>query len=252
MDLYNNVVDAIFLNKEIQLWVAVFFTLMMLSFLYRDNPLYKLGENIFLGISIGYGWVRMYNITIKPFLIRPVQDMFIDFQAYDITTFFWLLMGSTLLFRFSRKYGWVANYYMAFMYAYVAGITIPLNVQNMFVYASNLMQPIFEQPSLFEITKWAIIIFGTFAALMYFFFSKPHQGALGKAAKFGILVLMVNFGAAFGSTVMGRVALFVGRAQVLADNWEKSIVSAIIIIAILFVYFKFIHKEKEFDDASFT
>src|SRR5262249_34137008 len=37
--------------------------------------------------------------------------------------------------------------------------------------------------------------------------------AVGKVARFGVYVLMVGFGASFGSTVQGRLALAVGRAM---------------------------------------
>ncbi|NOR45445.1 MAG: hypothetical protein GQ534_07650 [Candidatus Delongbacteria bacterium] len=250
MDLLNSLIDNTIMNPTVQIWMSVFFTLMMLSFLYRDNPLYKFGEHTFLGVSLGYFWFRMWEITIVPYLIRPVKDAFLDFQSFDLVMIFWLAMGSTLFFRFSRKKAWVANYYFAFIFAYFAGYIIPVYVQLLFIQASNMMQPIFQLPTFFEITKWIVIIFGTFAGLMYFFFSKPHKGLLGKTARVGIIILMINFGASFGATVMGRIALFIGRAQVLADNWQVSVIAALFIITFLFVYFKFFYKEQEFDDES--
>lgn len=248
MDLINNLIDSTIMNPTIQIWVSVLFTLMMLSFLYRDNPLYKLGEHTFLGISLGYTWMKMWYVTIVPYLIRPVKDAFLDFQSYDLVMIFWLAMGSTLFFRFTRTKSWISNYYFAFLFAYMAGYKIPINVQLLFIQADNMMHPIFEQPSFFQVSKWIVIIFGTFAGLMYFFFSKPHKGLFGKTARVGIIILMINFGASFGATVMGRIALFIGRAQVLADNWHASVVFTLIIIVFLFVYFKFVYKEPGLDD----
>jgi hypothetical protein len=85
---------------------------------------------------------------------------------------------------------------------------------------------------------------------MYFFFSKPHKGILGKTARVGIIVMMIFFGAAFGSTVMGRVSLFIDRAILLVDHPFESLVSTLGIIAFMIIYFKFIYKEKEYDDES--
>lgn len=248
MDVINSLIDSTILNHTFQMWMSVLLTLMMLSFLFRDNPLYKLGENTFLGISLGYGWVQLWNLSVVPFLIRPIKDAYLDFQLYDITLILWLLMGCTMFFRFSKSKAWVANYYFAFLFAYIAGYEIPVQVQNLFVQGANMMKPLFEQPSFFEISKWFVIIFGTFSALMYFFFSKPHKGVFGKTAKIGILILMVNFGSSFGATVMGRIALFIGRAQVLAANYKISIILTILISMFLFVYFKFIYKEPGLDD----
>jgi hypothetical protein len=248
MDIINTIIDSIILNHTFQIWLSVLLTLMMLSFLFRDNPLYKLGENTFLGISLGYGWVQLWNMSVVPFLIRPIKDAYLDFQPYDIVLILWILMGCTMFFRFSKNKSWVANYYFAFLFAYIAGYLIPIEVQNLFVQGSNMMKPLFEQPSLFEVSKWFVIIFGTFSGLMYFFYSKPQKGVLRITSRVGILVLMTYFGAAFGATVMGRIALFIGRAQVLAENNQASIVITVLISIFLFVYFKFIYKEPGFDD----
>jgi hypothetical protein len=42
---------------------------------------------------------------------------------------------------------------------------------------------------------------------------------VGKTAKAGIWVLMITFGAAFGYTVMGRIALLAIRLEFLFDDW---------------------------------
>ncbi len=248
METINFILDNTIMNTTFQAWISVLFTLMMLSFLFKDNPLYKLGENTFLGISLGYGWVKLWELSVVPFLIRPIKDAYLDFQPYDLTMIFWLLMGFTMFFRFSRTKAWVANYYFAFLFAYIAGYEIPVQVQQLFIQGSNMMKPLLEYPTFFEISKWFVIIFGTFSALMYFFFSKPQKGLLGRTARIGIIILMINFGSSFGATVMGRIALFIGRAQVLAADWFATMVLSSLIIVFLFVYFKFIHKEPGLDD----
>jgi hypothetical protein len=42
---------------------------------------------------------------------------------------------------------------------------------------------------------------------------------IGGPARLGIWFLMVTFGAAFGYTVMGRIALLAIRLEFLADDW---------------------------------
>lgn len=43
-------------------WIAVFFTFSIFSYLYKDNPFYKAAEHIFVGVSAGY-WVATYFWT---------------------------------------------------------------------------------------------------------------------------------------------------------------------------------------------
>lgn len=58
-----------------------------------------------------------------------------------------------------------------------------------------------------------LLFFGLIAGLIYFYFSIEHKGVIGKVSRFGVWIIMIGFGAAFGFTVMGRLALMVGRVQ---------------------------------------
>ena len=60
-------------------------------------------------------------------------------------------------------------------------------------------------------------LIGVICSLVYFFFSTPHKGPLGVLSKMGIYTLMIGFGAGFGLTMMGRVALLVQRVLFLRD-----------------------------------
>jgi hypothetical protein len=64
-----------------------------------------------------------------------------------------------------------------------------------------------------------LIIVGVISTLAYFFFSKPHRGALGVTARVGIWFLMLAFGASFGYTVMARISLLIGRFLFLMSDW---------------------------------
>src|SRR5262245_34495686 len=44
------------LSRSVGLWIAAFFTLAIFSFLYRDNPFYKIAESVLVGVSAGY-WI---------------------------------------------------------------------------------------------------------------------------------------------------------------------------------------------------
>lgn len=57
-----------------------------------------------------------------------------------------------------------------------------------------------------------LMLLGLLASLVYFYFSVEHTGVVGKVSRFGVWILMLGFGAAFGATVQGRLSLAVGRA----------------------------------------
>ncbi len=75
----------------------------------------------------------------------------------------------------------------------------------------------------FGIMSNILLLAGTLASLLYFYFSLAHKGVIGKVSRFGVWVMMIGFGASFGYTVQGRIALAIGRAQdVMGTNQTAS------------------------------
>ena len=64
-----------------------------------------------------------------------------------------------------------------------------------------------------------ILAGGTVAALVYFYFSRAHEGFVGKVAGVGMWVLMIGFGATFSYTVLSRIYLLIGRLVFLFRDW---------------------------------
>jgi hypothetical protein len=52
--------------STVGVWVGAILTLGILSFLYKDNPFYKVAEAIFLGISAGYWFVSLFYQSLLP------------------------------------------------------------------------------------------------------------------------------------------------------------------------------------------
>ena len=76
-----------------------------------------------------------------------------------------------------------------------------------------------------EVFSAVLIVVGVFCTLTYFFFSVEHRGAIQWTSKVGIGFLMIGFGAAFGNTVMGRLALMIHRVGFLINDWLGSIIA---------------------------
>jgi len=60
------------LSTDLGVWIAALLTLGILSFLYKDNPAYKLCEHLFVGVSAGYYVVLNYFSVVKPNLLDPL------------------------------------------------------------------------------------------------------------------------------------------------------------------------------------
>jgi hypothetical protein len=185
-------------------WVGVFFTFAVFSFLYKDNPFFKLAEHVVVGISVGYGMVFWATQAFY-------QKFWIPFtQEHKYIYIIPAILGLMIVLRLFPKLSWLSRYPFAFVMGAGSGIGLPLAMQ-----AGILKQ--FQATMLpLNFTTWQgicdiIILIGVFATLIYFFYSKEHKGAIGAVANLGIWFLMVGFGATFGYTVMARLSLFIGR-----------------------------------------
>ena len=205
--------------EHFRLWLAAFLTLGIFSFLYKDNPWYKLSEAIFVGISAGYWFVVLFwdNFYSK-FWIGKGEDPMLYVGAF---------LGLLMLLRLIPKIGWLSRWPLAFIVGATAGLwLINYVASNVIAQAQATMIPLFSSAfgSGFDtgaafIVGRLVIFVGTFAGLVYFFFSKAHTGAFGATARVGIFFLMITFGASFGYTVMSRMSLLIGRIDYLLGDW---------------------------------
>ena len=73
--------EAARMSGLIGVWIGAFLTLGILSFLYKDNPVYKVCEAIFVGISAGYWFVSLFWQTIWPRLVLNLRDATVRLAA---------------------------------------------------------------------------------------------------------------------------------------------------------------------------
>jgi hypothetical protein len=218
-------------TEAIGIWIAALLTLAIYSFLYRDNPVYKFAEHLFVGISAGYGVGITYqqvviDLIYKP-LLRPAE---VGALAPDYLVIVPTILGALMFLRFSRKHGWLARWPICLVMGYGAGAAIPATVQNMLEHTRYTMQPLVPFNTETQGYEWAagismfIMVIAVVTTLAYFYFSKEHKGALGTAGRIGIYFLMIAFGAGFGNTVMARISLLIGRFQFMFYDWWPLVV----------------------------
>ena len=228
----NQVVYQFSLSRTIGVWVAALFTLFIFSFLYRDNPFYKIAEAVVVGVSAAYWMVVAFWTTIVPNLLGKLIPNTIKEWAMpgleaevEFLYIFPLILGIMLLMRLSPKGGWISRWPLAFIIGTTAGIRLTGFIHADFLsQIRNTIMPIWVADSSGMFDFWGslrslIIVLGVLAGIVYFFFSIEHKGWVGKIARGGIWVLMITFGAAFGYTVMGRIALLAIRLEFLMDDW---------------------------------
>lgn len=199
-------------------WIAAILTLAIFSFLYRENPLYRVAEHMYVGLSVGYSITFCWHRVLMPSLIDPVT------HNPHIGTKVWLiflaLIGALYFTRFIPKISWLVRIPIAIALGYGAGASMPRAVDAEII--KQLRATIITRASLahWDTALWAILLLvGVIATVSYFFFSAERKGVLKPVSYVGIVFIMVGFGASFGYTVMARLSLFIGRLQFLLGDW---------------------------------
>ena len=210
----------------IGIFLAGALTLAIFSFLYKDNPVYKFAEHLFVGTSAGYWFVYNYFNVFKPNVEVAWKEAvgFWDYFHVVIP----VLLGILMLMRLIPSVSWISRWAMAFSVGMTVGFNTITELQtNVLQQIGATLSPFaslhFNNGGLGASVNAIIILLAVLAALVYFFFSKEHTGGYGHIAKVGIWVLMITFGASFGYTVMARISLLIGRVQFLQTDWWVAI-----------------------------
>jgi hypothetical protein len=201
------------------IWIGAFFSLCILSFLYKDNPFYKLAEHVFVGISAGYYFALEYQNVILPNLWRPLTT---EGKLILIVPF---IFGLLLFTRFFSKIAWFSRWSIALLVGIYSGIAIiGYGSGDLVIQIQGNLLPLWGngQSLLTLFNNW-ILTLGLLTCLIYFFFSREHKGTYGMVAKTGVYFLMISFGASFGYTVMSRMSLLIGRLYYLYGDWLRLI-----------------------------
>ncbi len=204
-----------------QVWLGAFFTLAVLSFLYKENALYRFAEHTLVGGYVAYRVVILWDNTLIP---RLRDNMVRDGQWIYL---FVLFVGLLLYTRYGpSQYAWLARYPIALNVGYFVGLRMAMLPRPTMVQITAAFRNLWvTQDGSFvfsaTVNEWVIFI-TTLTVLSYFMFTlardwRPTQWS----GRLGRYLLMVGFGASFGNTIAGRITLFLGRADFLLSEWLK-------------------------------
>jgi hypothetical protein len=198
-------------------WLAALVTLMLFSILYKENPLYRIAEHLYVGASAAHGIITTWNNTIKP----AITSMPTKGTWWEIIP---MAVGLLIYFNMYRPYAWIARIPMGFWIGYNAALV--LSARQVIPFLSQMTMAIKPLVAMtngaFNLTQslnnilFVSIVLGV---LIYFFFTVEHKGIFKYAANYGRLAIMIGFGASFGNTVMARISLLIGRLTFLFGDW---------------------------------
>jgi hypothetical protein len=202
-----------------QNWIAAILTLCVFTFLWKDNPLYKFAEHVFVGLASGYYAALEYNTVLKPNLMKPLfSDPLHNNHLFLIIP---LVLTLFLWARLLPAGGWISRWTLGVLVGVYAGLGIIGSIQGDFFpqVQSSILPIMGHGMTWFKGLSNFLLMLGVISTLFFFFYSWEHKGPGLVVSRIGMYFLMISFGAAYGFTVMGRFALLIGRLQFLLFDW---------------------------------
>ncbi len=211
------------------IWAAALATLGVYSILYRENPVSRFFEHIFVGLAAGYIVATTWTQNLEGKWWDP---MVVQGRWWWI---FAPVVGILFYFIFSRRLSWLARLAMGLFFGVGAGTFFREFFPLLAPQIHGSFKPLL--PTAATATTpglgWADVILHHWVfvvillcVMSYFFFAIPHERGLGRglarSSALGRWCLMIAFGAMFGNTVMARISLFIGRVQFLLNDWLGS------------------------------
>jgi hypothetical protein len=208
-------------------FIAAGLTLMVFSYIFGDNVLFKLASHIFVGVAVGYAILVVWHQVFYPALTSGNLSSVLPA----------LILCVLLIFKIRPAQGGVTNALGSLALAFVLGVGAALALGGA-LFGTLLPQTlavanISLNPTHYPDTEnevglviWLnniIIVLGTIGTFFYFTFAVRSEGVLGGLresfvrfwAGMGRLMLIFTLGALFANTVSSRVALLVSRLQFL-------------------------------------
>lgn len=211
------------MNEVFGIWIAAILTLMVYSYLFADNPLYRLAQHLFVGSSVGYAAVVVFHNVLRPRLFEPLRQDAVTNWPYFVP----LVLGLLLLAKGKKTIGWLGNTSLGFLFGIGAALAIGGALLGSFlpqIQASWVSLSPATAGGLEAAVDNLCIAVGTIGTLAYFYFTtgsrrRPANRLIQLSAVVGKWVILISFGAMFGNRIMSYVSLLIERIQFLLGDW---------------------------------
>lgn len=234
--------------SDFKLWAGVLVTIGLYSVLFRENKFYRFFEHMFLGLAAGWMLVALWTETLK----SSWWDNMVGVAGEGTTpgtdgNWAWALLlpiGMMAYFVFSKKHNWMSRIPIGIILGLWSGQQIQVWFERYGPQIANSMKPVIPtttdtlfQPGttgmeaaagaavrselyLTEALNNLIFVITLLCVLSYFLFSfEIKNRLLRNMTVAGRWLLMIGFGAIFGSTVMMRFTLLIDRMYFVWQEW---------------------------------
>lgn len=236
--------------KLLKLTVGVIATIGLYSVLWKENKFYRFFEHLFLGLAAGWAMVILWTETLKVVWWDKMVGSLSESGGPDTPGFwayaFLLPIGLAGYTVFSKKHNWLSRIPIGIIIGLWSGQqvqvwfnrygaqintalrpVVPTTWSPPFVPSTEGMSPadaavVASNVYISEALTNLIMVVTVLCVISYFLFSYDFKNRFMRGmTTSGRWLLMVGFGAIFGSTVMMRFTLLIDRMYFVWIEWLR-------------------------------
>jgi hypothetical protein len=203
----------------IELVVGFLLTLMILSYLIGDNPLFRIAVYLFIGVASGYAaTVIVYQVLLPK--LTQLQTNDVNQLILGVIP---LILGATLLAKLSPRISWIGNFAMAMLVGVGAAAALGGALLGTLIPQAQAAMDAFDlRSSLSPVLKFleaGVMLVGTVFTLAAFQFGAkrtpdgtPKRNILLEwIAWIGRLFIAITFGVLFAGVYMAALTAMIER-----------------------------------------
>lgn len=201
------------MTPEIINLIAVVLTVMVLSRIVGDNPLFRAAQYLFVGVSLGLAFVVAYHQVL-----RPAAGALLAGQQGATTRYMVpLALGILLLPRITRRqeWSWLANIPLALVFGVGAALAVGGAILGTLTpqILDTANRPLGGDPA--QVVGVVVLTLGTIVTLSAFYYTVPRESGAGRvvalAAVLGHWLLMIAFGFFFAGALQTYLSALTER-----------------------------------------
>jgi len=192
--------------------IAVLLTILVLSRVAGDNPLFRIAQYLFVGTSLGLAFVVAYHQVLRPAALALATGSTAALWLYAVP----LALGLLLLPRVIGGQGlsWLANIPLALIFGVGAALAVVGAISGTLMpQIGDTARPLSGAPA--EIAGPLVLIIGTIITLASFYYTAPPEGRSGRliaaVAAVGHWLIIVAFGFFFAGSLQSYLSALVER-----------------------------------------
>ena len=196
-------------------FIGFLLTLLILSYLIGDNPLFRSAIYIFIGASSGYAAVVIWYDVLLP----KLKVLQVDNPPQLVLGLIPFLLGATLFAKPFPRIAWLGSFAMALLVGVGAATALSGAVIGTLIPQAQAAMDTFVRPSFLQLIEGGVMLTGTVLTLIYFQFSakRAQDGSIKRnvivevLAWGGRVFIAITLGALFAGVYMAALTAMLER-----------------------------------------